>query len=74
MKLYTYKLNPSVLMDFFLHFKNFIVIENTNGFDHKFSNLGSAIPVSNLLHSFMMAYELIIKHSILNSKLKIIMI
>ena len=37
-------------------------------------NLGAAIPVSNLLHSFMMAYELIMKHSILNSKLKIIMI
>ena len=37
-------------------------MKNTNGFGHTFYNLGSAIPVSNLLHSFMMEYELIMKH------------
>ena len=39
----------------FLYFKYFIVLENTKGFDHKFSNLGSAIPVWNLLQSFVVA-------------------
>ena len=58
----------------FIYFKYFIVKENTNEFDHKFSNIGSAIPVSNLLHSFMVAYELIVKHSILKCKLKMIML
>ena len=51
---YTHLKQNAVLT--FLYFKYLIVLENTKVFDHKFSNLGSSIPVSNLLQYLMVAF------------------
>ena len=51
-------------------FQVFYCNRSTNWFCHKFSNLNSAIPVSNLFPSLKMVYKSIIKQLIQNSTLK----